>query len=167
VDAGRSVLSAPIACAASQLKEAPVSKDAKAVVRRFVELVQDQHRLELVDELFDPAYIDHFSSGGMPPAAGADPIEAFKRFFSGILRAFPDLRVTMEDQIAERDKVVTRKTFRGTHSGELWGIPPSGKHLELEVIDIFRVRNGRLAEHWAQLDIMAVLRQIAAGPPGR
>ncbi len=144
-----------------------MGEDAKAVVRRFVEEVQDQHRLELVDELFDPGYIDHFSSGGMPPAAGADPIEAFKRFFSAILRAFPDLRVTVEDQIAEGDRVVTRKTFRGTHSGEFLGIPPFNKHLELELIDIFRVRNGRLAEHWAQLDIMAVLRQIGAGPPGR
>ncbi|MGB8414016.1 MAG: ester cyclase [Candidatus Binatus sp.] len=144
-----------------------MSKEAKAVVRRFVEQVQDQHRLEFIDELFDPEYIDHATPGGMPPAAVKNPVDGFRQFFSGMLSAFPDLRVTVEDQIAEGDKVVTRKQFRGTHSGPFWGVAPSGKRLELEVIDIFRVRKGRLAEHWAQLDVMALLRQIGAGPPGR
>ncbi|HUY27600.1 MAG TPA: ester cyclase [Candidatus Binataceae bacterium] len=144
-----------------------MSKDAKAVVRRFVEQVQDQHRLDLVDELFDPEYIDHATPGGMPPAAAKHPVDGFKQFFSGILSAFPDLRVTLEDQIAEGDKVVTRKRFRGIHSDPFWGVAPSGKRLELEVIDIFRVKKGRLAEHWAQLDVMALLRQIGAAPPGR
>ncbi len=141
-----------------------MGESAKAVVRRFVEQVQDQHRLELVDELFDPKYIDHATPGGRPPAAGTDPVDSFKLFFSAMLRAFPDLRVTIEDQIAEGDKVVTRKMFRGMHSGDFMGVPPSGRRLELEVIDIFRVRRGRLAEHWAQLDVMAVLRQIGAVP---
>jgi predicted ester cyclase len=143
-----------------------MSEDAKAVVRRFVEQVQDQHRLELVNEIFDPGYIDHATPGGAPPAPGSNPVDRFKNFFLGILHAFPDLRVKIEEQIAEGDKVVTRKTFRGTHSGMFRGIAASGKHLELEVIDIFRVRGGRLAEHWAQLDIMALLAQIGAGPRG-
>jgi predicted ester cyclase len=63
--------------------------------------------------------------------------------------------------------VVTRKVFRGTHSDEFWGVPATGKRIDLEVIDIFRVAGGRLAEHWAQLDIMAVLRQIGAVPGAR
>ncbi len=121
--------------------------------------------MELVDELFDPGYIDHFRAGGAPPPAGANAVDAFKRFFAGILHAFPDLRVTIEDQIAERDRVVTRKTFRGTQNGEFLGVAPSGKRMELEVIDIFRVANGRLAEHWSQIDFSGVLRQIGAGPP--
>jgi predicted ester cyclase len=144
-----------------------MSKDAKAVVRRFIEQVQDQHRLDLVDELFDPEYIDHATPGGMPPSAAKHPVDGFKQFFSGILSAFPDLRVTLEDQIAEGDKVVTRKRIFGIHSGLFWGVAPSGKRVELEVIDISRVRNARLAEHWAQLDSMALLRQIGAAPPGR
>lgn len=139
-----------------------MGEQAKMVVRHFVEQVQDRHRLDLIYELFEPGYIDHFKAGGMPPAAATDAVDTFKRFFAGILRAFPDLRVTLEDQIAEGDKVVTRKTFRGTHRGEFLGIAPSGKSLELELIDIFRVTNGRLAEHWAQFDVMAVLRQIGA-----
>jgi len=60
-----------------------VSEDPKPVIRRFVEQVQDQHRPDLVDELFDFGYIDHFSAGGMPPAAGTDALDAFKRFFAG------------------------------------------------------------------------------------
>ncbi len=143
-----------------------MSENAKAVVRRFVEEIQDKHRLELVDELFEPGFIDHFGAGGMSPLEGATPADVFKRFYSGMLRAFPDVRVQIDDQFAEGERVVTRKTFRGTHTGEFFGNAPSGKHVELEVIDIFRVRNGKLAEHWGHVDVLSILTQIGAKPPG-
>jgi predicted ester cyclase len=64
------------------------------------------------------------------------------------------------EQLAERDLVATRKTFRGTHLGELWDLPPTGKRVELEFIDIFRVCDGRLVEHWTSMDIAALRQQM-------
>ncbi|MDA8144449.1 MAG: ester cyclase [Thermaerobacter sp.] len=140
--------------------------DPKSVVRRFVEEVQNGHQLADLERHFRPDYVDHATPGGLPPAEGADAIEAFRRFYGGILQAFPDARVTVEDMIAEGDLVVTRKTLEGTHRGELWGQPPGGKTARLEVIDIFRVVDDRLAEHWTQLDFLALARQLGLRPPG-
>ncbi len=137
----------------------------KAVVRRFVEEVQSQHRFDLLDELFDPDYIDHAVPVGAPPARGT---EYFRQFFTAMLRAFPDTRATIHDQIAEDDKVTTRKTIRGTHQGEFMGIPPTGKEVELLIVDIFRVTGGKLAEHWGAWDRLSMLEQLGAMPtPGQ
>ncbi len=140
-------------------------EENKMVVRRFVEGVQSQHRFELIDELFDPDYIDHAVPVGVPPARGT---EYFRQFYTAMLRAFPDARATIHDQIAESDKVTTRKTIRGTHQGEFMGIPPTGKEVELLVIDVFRVTKGKLAEHWGAWDRLSLLEQLGAMPtPGR
>ncbi len=137
-------------------------EENKAAVRRFVDEVQSQHRLDLVDELFAPDYIDHAVPVGMPPARGT---AYFKQFYTTMLRALPDAQATIHDQIAEGDKVTTRKTFRGTHRGEFMGIPPTGKEVELLVIDIFRVTGGKLAEHWGTWDRLSIFEQIEAMPP--
>ncbi len=140
-------------------------EENKAVVRRFVEEVQSQHRLDLVDELFAPDYIDHAVPVGMPAAQGTG---YFKQFYTTMLRAVPDMQVTIHDQIAEGDKVTTRKTLRGTHRGEFMGIPPTGKEIELLIIDIFRVNGGKLAEHWGAWDRLSILEQLGAMPaPGQ
>ena len=88
-------------------------EENKAVVRRFVKEVQSHHKLELVDQLFDLTYNDHASGPGMIPG-----IEGSKQFFGAMLQAFPDFHATIHDQIAEGDKVVTRKTFKGTHKDD-------------------------------------------------
>ncbi len=136
------------------------TEENKAVVRRFVEEVQGHHKLELVDQLFDPSYNDHASGPGIVPG-----IEGFKQFFGMMLRAFPDLYATIHDQIAEGDKVVTRKTFKMTHKGDYMGVPPSGKQVEFGVIDIFRVVNGRIVEHWMQADMLGMMQQLGIIPP--
>ncbi len=136
------------------------TEENKAVVRRFVEEVQGHHKLELVDQLFDPSYNDHASGPGIVPG-----IEGFKQFFGMMLRAFPDLHATIHDQVAEGDKVVTRKTFEGTHKGDYMGVPPSGKQVEIGVIDIFRVVNGRIVEHWMQQDRLGFMQQLGIIPP--
>ncbi len=143
-----------------------MSEETKSVVRRFVEEVQNGHVLDDLGRYFHPAFLDHAMPGGLPPAPGADPVEGFRNFFGAMLRAFPDLRVRIEDMIAEGDLVVTRKLMRGTHRGELWGSTPTGKEVQLEVIDIFRVADGRLKEHWTQLDFVALARQLGIRPPG-
>ncbi len=136
----------------------------KAAVRRFVEEVQSQHRLDLVDELFDPDYIDHAVPVGMPPARGTG---YFKQFFTMMLQAMPDARATIHYQNAEGDKVTTRKTLHGTHRGEFMGISPTGKEVELLVIDIFRVTGGKLSEHWGTWDRLSILEQIEVMPPSK
>jgi steroid delta-isomerase-like uncharacterized protein len=139
-------------------------EENKAVVRRFVEEVQSQHRLDLVDELFAPDFLTVVPTG-MPPAPRGTAY--FKQFYTTMLQAFPDLQVTIHDQIAEGDKVTTRKTLRGTHQGEFMGIPPTGKEVELLVIDIFRVTRGKLSEHWGTWDRLSLLEQIEAMPPSK
>jgi len=136
-------------------------EENKAIVNRFVEEVQNKHNLGAVDELFDRNMVEHF---GLP---GLSAIEGFKRFFSGILTAFPDLRVVIHNQVAEGDKVATHKTFHGTHKGEFMGIPPTGKKIATDVMDIFRIAGGKIVEHWAVQDRASLMEQLGVkSPPG-
>jgi steroid delta-isomerase-like uncharacterized protein len=74
--------------------------------------------------------------------------------------AFPDFRAVIHDLIAEDDKVVTRKTFDGTHEGELLGIPPTGKEVTIELIDILRVADGKITDHWSVVDQLGLMQQL-------
>ncbi len=137
----------------------------KEVVKRFIEEVQNQHNMEVVDQLFAADYSDHASGPGMVPGK-----EGFKQFYGMMVQSFPDIHATIHDQIAEGDKVVTRKTFTGTQTGEYMGVPPTGKQIELSVIDIFRIADGKIAEHWMQADMLGMMQQLGMlpppGPPG-
>jgi steroid delta-isomerase-like uncharacterized protein len=95
-----------------------------------------------------------------PPTGRAD----FAYLF-GFMNAFPDSRVTIDDMIAEGDQVVTKKTFRGTHEGEFAGIPPTGKTVELQFVDIMRVHNGKIVEHWNCIDQLSFMQQLGVIPP--
>jgi predicted ester cyclase len=84
-----------------------------------------------------------------------------------VFTAFPDMRAEIHDQVAEGDKVVTRKTFYGTQQGEFMGIPPTGKKVAFDVIDIFRIADGRILEHWFAGDMLGLMQQLGAVPaPG-
>jgi steroid delta-isomerase-like uncharacterized protein len=131
----------------------------KALVRRFVEEVQSRHNLTAVDDIMDPNMIDHAAQ-----PSSLNSVEAFKKFFSGTLIAFPDMKTVIHNQVAEGDQVVTHKTFHGTHKGEFMGIPPTGKKVAFEVIDIFRIAGGKFAEHWAVVDMMSVMQQLGVLP---
>ena len=122
-------------------------EDNKRVVATFVEVCQNQHNLAFADEIFHPEFVNHYAPEGRPMLVGQPPVEHFKHFYGLLLRAFPDATMQINEQLAERDLVATRKTLRGTHRGELWGLPPTGNRVEWEFIDIFRVRNGKLVEH--------------------
>ncbi len=140
----------------------------KSVVMRFLDEVQSQHNLDIVDEIMSPTMIDHFyDAQGLPQPPNA--IEAFKTFYSGMLSSFPDLQVIVHDMMAEKDKVCTYKTFTGTHLGPFRGIPPTGNKIAVKVMDIFRLSNGKLVEHWVVADWMGLMQQIGAipGPPNR
>jgi len=129
--------------------------DNKRVVRRFVEEYQSAGDERSFAELLDPEVVDR----SRPPGI-AEGAEGVRQQFDAFRAAFPDFRATIHDQIAEGDKVVTRKVFHGTHHGELMGVPPTGRPVEIEVIDIVRVENGRIVEHWNVVDRLGLLQQL-------
>ena len=98
-----------------------------------------------------------------PPGAPAGPDGMIDTFNRVLRPALPDLTVEIHDQIAEGDKVTTRKTIRGTHRGELFGVPATQRRVAIDVIDIVRIEAGRYAEHWGINTLTAVLAQLRSG----
>lgn len=135
-----------------------MSERNKAFVRRLIEEVIGRGNFPLVDELVAPDYVGHSSSPEI------NTREGHKQFLAALRRAFPDLEIKIEDQIAEGDQVVTRWTARGTHQGEFAGIPPTGKQVVMNGIDIDRIASGRLVECWTKSDDLGLLQQLGAIP---
>ena len=136
--------------------------DNKALVRRFLEDAYSAGKLELLDELLAPSYVDRDAPPGTPP--GRDGIRALMTTFRS---AFPDFHFTIEDQIAEGDKVATRYTVRGTHQGALFGIPPTGKQVTVRGISVYRIADGQLHEAWVNYDALGMMQQLGVVPlPG-
>jgi steroid delta-isomerase-like uncharacterized protein len=127
----------------------------KAVVRRFVEEVQNKKDWDAYDEL----NAEDFVNLSAPPGVPADR-DGGKLFLGAFLNAFPDSRVTIDDMIAEGDRVVTKKTFTGTHTAELNGIPPTGKRVSITYVDILRLRDGKIIEHWLSMDQLSFMQQL-------
>jgi steroid delta-isomerase-like uncharacterized protein len=135
----------------------------KASARRFVDEVVNRGNLALIDELLAPDLVDHAASPGVPPNR-----EGAKTFFAMLRGAFPDLHVTIDDQIAEGDRVVLRTTTHGTMKGEFAGMPPSGKSATWATVHILRFANGKTVEHWAVDDRLSMLQQLGfAEAPGQ
>ncbi len=139
------------------------AEENKALVRRFVDEVQSAGNIDAVDELCSPEFVNHSAPPGVPSNC-----EGVKQLTAMFRRAFPDSYFTVEEMIAEGDKVVTRKTFHGTHEGEFMGIPPSGRSVSMGLIDIVRVSEGRVVEHWSMGDNLGLMQQLGVIPqPGR
>jgi len=137
-----------------------MSEDNKAIVRRSFEELFNQGDLDVADEVFAPDYVGH------DPALTYDMhgSEEFKHFVQMYRTAFPDLELTIEDQVAEGDEVVTRFTARGTHLGELMGIPPTGRKVSVTGISIDRLVNGKSVESWTNYDVLSMLQQLGVIP---
>ena len=131
----------------------------KAVIRRFVEEVQNNKNEAAYDELNDPEFVNLSSPPGVPSDR-----EGGKMFLWGFFDAFPDSRFTIDDMIAEGDRVVTKKTFTGTHTGDFAGIPATGRTVTLQYVDIMRVRDGRIVEHWLSMDQLSFMQQLGVIP---
>jgi predicted ester cyclase len=134
--------------------------DNKRVVAEFVRRCQDEHDLAFADEVIHPRFVNHYRPEGQAIRSTERPAGGFQAFYGGLLRAFPDATMEINEQLAERDLVATRKTLRGTHLGELWDLPPTGNRVEFEFIDIFRVADGKLIEHWTSMDLAALRTQM-------
>ena len=139
------------------------AEENKAIVRRFVDEVQSGGNIEILDELCSPDFINHSAPPGMPP--GCEGVKLVTAMFR---QAFPDSYFTIEDMIAEGDKVVTRKTFHGTHEGEFMGNPPTRQRVSISLIDIVRIAGGRVVEHWSIGDDLGMMQQLGVIPqPGQ
>jgi len=129
------------------------------LVRRYVEEVLNKKNLTLIDELFAPTFIDHDSS--MPQAKGP---AGLKRLAAIVHTSFPALHFTIEDMVAEGDRVVYPYSVRGTHENDFMGIAATGKQISFTGIHIYRVADGQLQEEWENWDTLGVIRQLGGIP---
>lgn len=132
------------------------AEDNKALARRFVDAVNNKD-LSVFDEIIAEDYIQH-----NPQVAQGR--EGVKQFFTYFFSAFPDLQLTVEDILADEDRVVTRWTMRGTHQGEFFGIPATGRQVAVTGMDIWRIADGKAAEHWDSIDNLGMLQQLGVIP---
>ena len=131
------------------------AEESKAIVRRFWG-VWEEDNFDLVDEVLAPDYLNH------TPASPDQPTgpEGVKEVVSMFRIAMPDLKVVIEDMIAEGDKVAVRYTLEGTHEGELFGVPPTGQRLSIKSISVERVSDGKIREHWRITDGLDMMQQL-------
>jgi steroid delta-isomerase-like uncharacterized protein len=140
-----------------------LSEQDKVNGRRIPLEMFNQGRLDLAEELFTSDYVEHVS---LPPEFPTG-IAGIQAFINVVRTGFPDFRYTIEDEIAEGDKIVYRLTATGTNNGEFLGMPATGKSATWSEIHICRMENGKLAEHWANVDNLGMLQQLGVIPaPG-
>ena len=136
------------------------TEDNKALAQRWLDEVWNKGNLSFIDELIAPNYVLHDPT--RPGLKGRTGIQESIAMFR---RAFPDLHFTIEDQVAERDMIMTRYTVGGTHLGPLMGIPATGKHGIITGIDIYRITDGQIVEAWSNWDTLGMLQRLGVLPP--
>ena len=137
------------------------AEENKAIARRAYEIFSSGN-LEALQEVIAPDLVDHNAAPGQAPG-----IEGTRQVLGMLRAAFPDLRLTPEDLIAEGDRVVARLMVTGTHQGEFQGLPPTGKQVTMSGIEIVRLAGGKAVERWGEFDILGLLQQLGAVPaPG-
>lgn len=129
----------------------------KARIRRFVEEYQTRDDARVFDETMHLDFVDR----SRPPGISEGP-EGVREIFDGLRATFSGFRAEIHHQVAEGDLVMTRKTFHGRHDGEFMGVAPTGRDVEIAVIDVVRMRDGRIVEHWNVVDIFGLLAQVGA-----
>ena len=133
-------------------------QDKAAMSRLMVDLFV-KGDLAVADELVVPDYIEHSAAPGIPPG-----IPGLKATAQMIRAGFPDFDLTVDDAIAEGDRVVLHLTEMGTQTGAVFGVPPSGNYAQWPAIHIIRMENGKMAEHWDVIDLLGMMRQIGGIP---
>jgi len=134
----------------------------KHTIREFTRVFKNQHDVDGVGHLFDRDFVHHFRD---PLPGGFEGLRQVGIMMNG---AFPDVVVTEEDLIAAGDRVVERSSAAATHKGALMGAPPTNKRVHWSEIHIYRLKDGRIAEHWAEIAMMELLQQTGVLPmPGR
>lgn len=134
-------------------------EDNKNTVRRFFEEGPSKGDLRAADELLAPDFALH------TPLPSAPGIQGMNDVISACRAAFEHLNVTVEDMVAENDRVAARFTARGIHKGAFMGLPPTGKSITMTGIEVFRMENGRIAELWGEANLLGLMQQLGILPP--
>ncbi len=136
------------------------TQENKAIIRRYFDEALNQHKVATVDEIFSEDFI------GYAPRGTTSDLNTFKNAFMMSHKAFPDLHVTIEDQIAEGDKVTTRWKASGTHLGTFAGlVPPTHKPVTITALHIHQVVDGKIVALWEQIDLFGLFQQLGFFPP--
>ena len=130
-------------------------EENKALVRKAIEAINKKD-LSLLDDLVAPNYFDHIAKQGQ---------ELIKQFLALLYKGFPDYHATIEDIIAEGDKVWARVTYTGTHTGDYLGFAPTGKTISINSVTIKRVVDGKMVEGWTITDMLNFFKQIGIIEP--
>lgn len=132
----------------------------KQLVQRLIEEVINQGKIDVIEELFTPDFVEHEAvPPGVPP--GRDGLKAM---FGMLHSAFSDFKATVEHLIAEDDCVVVHMNWTGTHEADFMGIPPTGKSISITVIDIMGITGGKIGAHWGVMDQMTLMQQLGVLP---
>jgi len=134
------------------------AEENKAVVRRWIEAYNERDA-QVEADARTPDYVAH-----VPGAPGPLSSEEWTQFITGFSDGFPDLRLRVQDILAEGDLVAARVAFHGTHTGEFQGIPPTNKQVAFSSIEIDRMVDGKVAEHWVEINLLEVLQQLGVAP---
>lgn len=135
-----------------------MSEKNKAVMRRTIEIL-NAHNLDALEEVIATNLVEHNTPPGQDPG-----LEGVKQQLSMALAAFPDFQFTLDDLIAEGDKVVARGRMTGTHQGEFMGIPATGKQVSQRGTQIVRIAKGKVVESWMEVDNLGLMQQLGAIP---
>lgn len=140
-------------------------EENKAVVRRIFDEAWNRRDFSGLDDLVAPSYVERGAPPGVTLPPGPDGVRALLGMFHA---AFPDLHITVDDMFGEGDRVAARTTARGTHTGPLGPLPPTGKKVAVPAILILRIVDGKLADRWEVYDEMSMMRQLGVlpGAPG-
>jgi steroid delta-isomerase-like uncharacterized protein len=130
-----------------------------AKTRRFMEEVFNKGNMKAVDEFMSADFVEHDPFPGQGPG-----LQGLKQGLASFRQAFPDLHIGIDDMIADGEKVVIRSTMKGTHKGTFMNLPPTGKQISVEGIDIVRMSGGKAVEHWGLLDALTMMQQLGAIP---
>jgi steroid delta-isomerase-like uncharacterized protein len=134
-------------------------EENKAVIRRYFAEIDARREAAVLDDFVSPDFVDHSPSPGFTP-----DLEGLRKSFDHFLAATPDGYHVVEDMFAEGDKVVTRVTATGTQTGELFGIPATGRSFTVTGITIHRLSDGRIVEHWNEVDNFGAMQQLGVIP---
>jgi predicted ester cyclase len=133
------------------------TEETKALLRRYFKTVWDEQNPAAVDDFLAPGYKRHRS-----PTAAPLTREGQKELLTQFRAAFPDARITLEDVIAEGDRIAFRSTLRATHQGEFLGIAATGKGVEVSLLDVICIEDGKFVEQWGGPDLFSLLQQLGA-----
>jgi predicted ester cyclase len=138
-----------------QRRSINLSEAAKAIVRRNTEEVQMMGNFVVFDELFADNFIDHTPQPGTTPDKSG-----VRKLYTYLRTAFPDLHAEIHWQLGDGDRVTTFKTYYGTHEGAFLGVAPTYSQIHFESVDVMRVQDGKITEHWGVANLLSLMEQI-------